>query len=195
MSALESGWGGVAPAERPSREHPPRLQVLVADDDDELRALLASEVADAVDPIDVLEAEDGAEAVRVGLQQRPAIALLDVNMPRLGGLEVAITLRELCPDMRLALQTAEPLAHRERADDLRLPLFDKLELERAVAWVRRQAQAHTVLAPVAARRARPRTALRCSVCGYGIATVVPPERCPMCHGRATWMHARRGNGG
>ena len=83
----------------------PRVRLLLADDHPPIRSLLAAFVRDTVDGIEVLVAMDGAEAVQLGLQQRPQIALLDVNMPRLGGIEVAITLRELRPQMRVALHT------------------------------------------------------------------------------------------
>lgn len=31
--------------------------------------------------------------------------------------------------------------------------------------------------------------LACTVCGYGIARRLPPERCPMCQSRGTWSHS------
>jgi rubrerythrin len=31
--------------------------------------------------------------------------------------------------------------------------------------------------------------LECTVCGYGVARRVPPERCPMCQSRAAWTHS------
>lgn len=33
--------------------------------------------------------------------------------------------------------------------------------------------------------------LVCSVCGYGIARPVPPERCPMCGQSDAWEHSSR----
>ena len=30
--------------------------------------------------------------------------------------------------------------------------------------------------------------LECSACGYGIVRAEGPERCPMCHAVAAWMH-------
>jgi CheY-like chemotaxis protein len=89
----------------------------------------------------VLEAVDGAEAIQIGLQRRPQIALLDVGMPRLGGLAAALTLRELHPEMRLALHTADASVHRRHARQHRLPLFDKLDLARTIAWLELQARA------------------------------------------------------
>ena len=93
----------------------PQLALLVADDEPSLRFLLASRARQAVDSLVVLEAEDGAEAVQIGLRHRPALALLDVQMPRLGGIEAAATLRGLHPSIRVALCTPDPGAHRGRA--------------------------------------------------------------------------------
>jgi CheY-like chemotaxis protein len=116
------------------------LEVLVADDDGGARSLLTELVYERLGDLAVLEAADGAEALQLALQRRPQIALLDVGMPRLDGIEVALTLRELRPEMHLALQTSDPRAHRKRAHEHRLSLFDKLELDRAVSWVELQAR-------------------------------------------------------
>ncbi|HVU78637.1 MAG TPA: response regulator, partial [Gaiellaceae bacterium] len=129
----------------------------------------------------VLEAADGAEAVQIGLQQRPGLALLDVQMPRLGGIEAAITLRELRPELRIALSSAQPAAHRRQALELQLPLFDKLEIERSMRWLAVQARQLR-------ETPRPGTfSLRCAGCGYGVARPTPPERCPMCQAENTWL--------
>jgi CheY-like chemotaxis protein len=164
----------------------PRLQLLLADDDARLRSLVAARACEAVDALVVLEAVDGAEAIQIGLQRKPQVALLDVNMPRVGGIEVAITLRELLPQMRLALHTADPVAHSDRARECRLPLFDKLRLERAFAWLEVQAQSF-----VEPRAQQQKRSLECAACGYGIARSSPPERCPMCQGEDTWIHSPR----
>ena len=113
--------------------------VLIADDDDVLRSLFAVRARNAVAALAVHEAADGAEAIQIGLQQRPHIALLDVNMPRLGGIGVALVLRELLPGLRIALYTGDPSAHSEAARELCLPLFDKLESGHALRWLERQA--------------------------------------------------------
>jgi CheY-like chemotaxis protein len=159
------------------------LRLLVADDDPLARSLLASCAREWVGEIAVLEAEDGAEAVQLGLQKRPEIALLDVNMPRLGGIEAALTLRELQPRMRLALQTGEPHAHRARAEEEHLPLFGKLELDRTLAWLRAQV---AWFEP----KTRHKRSLLCGACGYGIVRATPPGRCPMCQAESAWVGAR-----
>jgi CheY-like chemotaxis protein len=170
-----------------------QVRVLVADDDKVVRAHFVSLLEDANGISATLEAEDGAEAVRVGLQLRPEIAVLDLNMPRLSGVQAAQTLRALQPSMRVALQSSDPDDLRARAGGLGLPLFDKLEYERLVHWVETQARScgpgaeETVAAvsPLARRRD-----LTCSLCGYGIVSRKPPERCPMCHVDAAWTESR-----
>lgn len=161
-------------------EREPEVKLLVADDEPSLRALLATRAGLAIEGLAVLEAEDGAAAVQVGLQQRPGLALLDVQMPRLGGIEAAVTLRELQPDLRIALCTAQPDAHRLRARELGLPLFDKLDVDRAMRWLELQARA------VRAAAAKTRS-LWCSACGYGVARPTPPPRCPMCQRERSWV--------
>jgi CheY-like chemotaxis protein len=156
----------------------PGIRLLLADDDAPMRSLLASCARHMVEAIAVLEAKNGAEAIHLGLRQRPQTALLDLNMPRLDGIEVAITLRGLQPQMRLALQTADPHAHRDRARAHRLPLFDKLELDRALSWLEVQVQSCAADQPGPGLPQK--RSLECSACGYGISCSRAPERCPMC---------------
>jgi CheY-like chemotaxis protein len=164
----------------------PRLALLIADDDAGARARVTERVHASVEALAVLEAADGAEAIRIGLQRRPQIALLDVAMPRLGGIEAALALRQLRPQMRVALQTAEPLAHRRRAREHRLPLFDKLDLDRAIAWL--ELQARTWLELRSGRHAVATLSLECTACGYGVARQEPPARCPMCQRVGAWVY-------
>ena len=156
------------------------MELLIADDDSRTRARLAGRARERVEALAVLEAADGAEAIRIGLQRRPQVALLDVAMPRVGGVEAALTLRRLEPQMRLALHTDEPLAHRRRACEHRLPIFDTLDFDRAIAWLELQARTWHTLQTLS---------LECTSCGYGVARQTPPERCPMCQRVGAWTHA------
>lgn len=61
--------------------------VLVADDQALLRAGLRRLIEAEADLDVVAEAADGAEAVRVCREQRPDVALLDIRMPQLDGIE------------------------------------------------------------------------------------------------------------
>jgi CheY-like chemotaxis protein len=170
-----------------NRESPIRL--LVADDDPFARALLASGARGTLGAIVVLEAEDGAEAIQLGLQHRPAIAVLDVDLPRLGGIEAATTLRELRPGLRVALQAEDLRRCREPAHAQGLPLFPKRSLDHALAWLDAQI-AHCTTMPLPSEAAD-KLSLRCSRCGYGVMRAIGPERCPMCHAQSDWIPASR----
>jgi CheY-like chemotaxis protein len=167
-----------------------RVRVLVAEDDSSVRAHFVALLGNANGVALTLEAEDGAEAVQVGLQLRPEIAVLDVNMPRLSGVEAAQTLTALRPSMRIALQSSDPDSLRAHAGGLGLPLFDKLECKRLVRWVEAQARSCGPRVDETVSALARRLDLTCSKCGYGIVSRKPPERCPMCHVDAAWIEPR-----
>lgn len=71
-----------------------KIRVLIADDHgvlrDGIRALLS-----LYDDVEVVgEAEDGLEAVEKAEKLRPDVVLMDIAMPRLGGLEATLELRQ-----------------------------------------------------------------------------------------------------
>jgi DNA-binding NarL/FixJ family response regulator len=79
------------------------LHVLIADDHGIVRAGLRM-LLDRQDGIHVVsEAQDGVEAVEQALAQRPDIAILDVAMPRMTGLQAARHIREQAPDVQVLL--------------------------------------------------------------------------------------------
>jgi two-component system, LytTR family, response regulator len=70
-----------------------RLRVVVADDERPARALLTEMIAAGSEGKVVGEAESGPEAVSVIEYVRPDLALLDLEMPEMDGLEVARVLK------------------------------------------------------------------------------------------------------
>jgi DNA-binding response OmpR family regulator len=66
--------------------------VLAADDDDDILELVAFRLERS--GYTVLRARDGEEALRLAEEQTPDIAVLDVGMPKLDGLELTRLLRE-----------------------------------------------------------------------------------------------------
>jgi CheY-like chemotaxis protein len=82
----------------------PAVRILVADDDDSIRRLLAAYARSLGH--EVLEAADGEEAVALALGERPGIVLADVLMPRLDGYGTLARLREAGFAGRVALVTA-----------------------------------------------------------------------------------------
>ncbi len=69
-----------------------RRRVLIADDHEPNRVLLL----DLLQPLgfEIVTAQDGDEAVRVALETKPHLALLDVRMPHVDGLAAARLIRE-----------------------------------------------------------------------------------------------------
>jgi CheY-like chemotaxis protein len=65
--------------------------VLVAEDDEDILRLV--EIRLQQDGYDVLCARNGEEALRTAVERRPALALLDVQMPKVDGYEVTRRLR------------------------------------------------------------------------------------------------------
>ena len=65
--------------------------ILVAEDDRDMRTLIASNLRRA--GYQVVEAQDGQEAVELAQQSLPALALLDIKMPRLDGISALRMLR------------------------------------------------------------------------------------------------------
>jgi CheY-like chemotaxis protein len=169
------------------------IRVLVADDDAQVRSLFATLLRAANGVASVIEAEDGAEAVELCRKEHVDVAVLDLNMPRLYGVEAAVRLSALQPSPRIALHSSDRELFRERAAGLGLPLFDKVDFERLREWVERQATETCATGVSGSGRVTPMAAkvdLCCPVCGYGIVCRTPPGRCRMCGGEAGWSEPR-----
>ena len=78
-------------------------RILVADDHPIVRSGLRNAL-DAEDDLRVVaEAEDGAEAVRLGLSEELDLAILDVAMPKLTGIQAAAELHRRKPALKLLM--------------------------------------------------------------------------------------------
>jgi two-component system, LytTR family, response regulator len=71
-----------------------KLRVIIADDERPARMFLKNVLADFEDVEIVGEAENGAEAVEIIKQTKPDLALLDLQMPEVTGLDVVRLLRK-----------------------------------------------------------------------------------------------------
>ena len=67
--------------------------VLIVDDDQFIRKLIATTLED-VSEFELHEAADGVEALEVARETRPSLVFLDVDMPRMNGIEACRQLRE-----------------------------------------------------------------------------------------------------
>jgi two-component system, OmpR family, response regulator MtrA len=81
--------------------------VLIADDDVDILALVRLRLERS--GYDVISAQDGAEALELAATEHPDVAIFDVSMPGLSGLDVTRRLREVNADMPVILLTARVL--------------------------------------------------------------------------------------
>jgi CheY-like chemotaxis protein len=86
-------------------DHGP-LRVLVVDDNEDVRGLLR--IAFARADIEVVgTAGDSREAIALAQHDRPAIILLDVNLPEVAGLDLLPRLRGQCPQAKVVMFSAQ----------------------------------------------------------------------------------------
>jgi DNA-binding NarL/FixJ family response regulator len=81
------------------------ITILIVDDHALLRQGIRKVLELESDFAVIGEAADGEEAVKLALQLKPDVVLLDVNMPKKNGLEVTKDLRQLAPDIKIVLLT------------------------------------------------------------------------------------------
>ncbi|HEY0160732.1 MAG TPA: response regulator transcription factor [Thermoanaerobaculia bacterium] len=131
------------------------IRVLLADDHTLVRAGIRGLLAGLAGVEVVGEAGDGHEALRLAESLRPDVVLLDIGMPGLNGLEVAVRLAKLDPAIRiviLSMHMSEEYvlqALRAGAAGYLLKGADVAELEVAVRAV---ARGETYLSPAVSKR-------------------------------------------
>ena len=113
--------------------------VLIVDDDQFIRKLIATTLED-VAGFELHEAGDGVEALEVAQRERPSLVFLDVDMPRLDGIETCRQLRgdDATTDATIVMLTAasgdnvESDAEQAGADLFLTKPFSPLDLLRLV---------------------------------------------------------------
>jgi len=121
--------------------------VLIVDDDQFIRRLIATTLEDE-GRFDLHEAADGLEALDVARRERPALVFLDVDMPRLDGIEACRRLRKdpEAGEATIVMLTAahgdtvEALAEEAGADLFLTKPFSPLDLLRLVDRVAERGQ-------------------------------------------------------
>jgi DNA-binding NarL/FixJ family response regulator len=89
------------------------IRVVLCDDAPGFRALVRYTLEDEPDLVVVGEAGDGAAGLEAVAALRPHVVLLDISMPRLGGLDAIAAMLERSPSSRIVAlsgYTAEEMA-------------------------------------------------------------------------------------
>ncbi|MFS8197986.1 response regulator [Streptomyces sp. CWNU-52B] len=84
---------------------PTKTRILLADDHALVRRGVRLILDSEPDLTVVAEAGDGAEAIEAARTEEPDLAILDIAMPRLTGLQAARELSRLQPDLRILILT------------------------------------------------------------------------------------------
>ncbi len=79
-------------------------RILIADDESTIRETLAAVLREA--QLSVVTAADGLQAVQLLAETPIDVALVDIRMPRLGGMEVLAKAKEISPDTHVIVITA-----------------------------------------------------------------------------------------
>jgi DNA-binding NarL/FixJ family response regulator len=159
----------------------PRLKLVVADDHPIFRKGLLEVIAES-DEFEVVAAvAHGEEALRVCLERQPDVAILDFEMPRLNGAEVAARLREAGSATAVAVLTAhkDPTIF-NRALDAGVAGFVLKDnaAEEIVACIRSVARGEPYVSPSASRLLLQRrdAAARLQERHRGLQDLTPQER-------------------
>ena len=83
-----------------------KLTVLIADDHPLVREALHRALEGEEDIEVVAEANDGEEAVKFASELKPNVAVMDIVMPKINGIEATKKIKEIAPDTAILILTA-----------------------------------------------------------------------------------------
>jgi DNA-binding NarL/FixJ family response regulator len=115
-----------------------KIRLLIAEDQPLIRRALAALFEAEADVEVVAQAGDGAEAVRMARAWSPDVALLDIKMPRLNGIEATKQITHELPTVRVVMLTTFD------TDDL---VFDAI-LAGAVGYLLKDTEEREIVATV-----------------------------------------------
>jgi DNA-binding NarL/FixJ family response regulator len=131
------------------------IRVLIADDEPMIRAGVRAVLATDPDIEVVAEAADGHDAVELARRHRPAVAILDIRMPRINGIDAAAEIRSTVPGTSVIILTTfgeDDYILRALSGGATGFLIKSGEPEELIAGVRAVAEGAAYLSPKVAAR-------------------------------------------
>ena len=123
-----------------------KLKILITDDSKLLRKKLRLELERL--NCEVIEAENGKEAVMMDLQEKPDGVFLDIVMPEVGGIEALQVIREVNPNMPVVMLSSAGTPQK-LMETLKLGALDFIQkpytseqIQKAVEAIRKKAAAN-----------------------------------------------------
>ena len=119
-----------------------KLKILISDDSKLLRKKLRAELEQL--DCEVIEAENGKEAVMRDLQEKPDAVILDIVMPEVGGIEALQVIKEVNPDIPVIMLSSAGTPQKlmktlelGAMDFIQKP-YTSAQIKRAVESIRKQ---------------------------------------------------------
>src|SRR4030042_5163817 len=84
------------------------MKIVIADDSSLLRDRIKSLLNDINDVFVVGEAENGVEALQLIREKEPDLAIIDIRMPEMNGIEVLMKIRDLKMKVKICILTSYP---------------------------------------------------------------------------------------
>lgn len=82
-----------------------KTRILIADDHDVVRSGLRMLLRSSPEFAIVAEAADGEEAIRLAGKHLPDVAIMDISMPKIDGIEATRIIKERHPDIKIIILT------------------------------------------------------------------------------------------
>ena len=137
------------------RKEKNKIRILIADDHVMIREGIAATIGRQPDMAVVAQAANGGEALDLWKRERPDIALVDLRMPQLTGVQVIRQIRDLDAGAKLIVQTTydtdEDIFQAVRAGAKAYVLKD-VPLEELLSTIRKVHQGETCIVPALAAK-------------------------------------------